>query len=683
MTKSNWKSALSLAALGSAMLFSSPVLAASWKPATPALPLEKVINDWDVNNVIMSPDGKHIAAITKDVNGGNPVIKVWNTDDLSKDPKVIGTKTMRFRNMSFIKNNRLLIIANQPLIFGATKNWTNKAIITDLEGKIFIEPLKASGTTSETDEALGKFLRIAMFNRLPKDPDNVLMTYSGADSTDIYKVNVNTGKGVRVVRGTDEEDFPTVVDGDGNVRIKTTIKAENGTFVTRVFVRDAGGSWDEHPYFRSDIAKREFATPLRFSADGREIFFLDPRGTNFATIRKYNIDSRTMSEPVFANTEYDALNVITWAPTASDEDDEKETSDNVAGFTFNGPSAEQVFNDPILKGMQATLDRAFPGKGVTLGSIKKSGNLALVTVTAPDFPTSWYIFKDKKQLIKVGSQLEGFDRKNLGPGQWVVYKARDGLDIPAILTLPPGYDAKRDGTIPTVVLPHGGPWARDDMDFDSSLWTQMFATRGFAVLQPNYRGSDGLGDRLWKAGDKEWGAKMQDDKDDGAKFLVAQGIADPSKMMMFGWSYGGFAATAAAARSGSASAGLYQCAIAGAPVTDIDRLQGEWGESKVQRKLQGDTVKGWNPYDHLKDVKIPFLLIHGDYDRQADTLYSRIAADRMRSLGMKNWKYVEIKGMSHQLVQMTPDHKKQWVPELWNWVNNNCGNISTVKYAMN
>jgi dipeptidyl aminopeptidase/acylaminoacyl peptidase len=215
------------------------------------------------------------------------------------------------------------------------------------------------------------------------------------------------------------------------------------------------------------------------------------------------------------------------------------------------------------------------------------------------------------------------------------------------------------------------------MDYDTSHWSQMFATRGFAVLQPQYRGSDGLGRKLWLAGDKEWGAKMQDDKDDGAKWLVDQGVADPARMMMYGYSYGGFAAAAAAARSGGASKGLYQCAISGAPVIDMDRLrENEWGENRISRKAQGDTVRGWNPQAHLDQVEIPWLIFHGDYDRQADTVYSRSAAARMRQLNKPNFKYVEIKKMAHTLNEMTPDMRNQFIPLILDWTSTNCGNIS-------
>ena len=162
----------------------------------------------------------------------------------------------------------------------------------------------------------------------------------------------------------------------------------------------------------------------------------------------------------------------------------------------------------------------------------------------------------------------------------------------------------------------------------------------------------------------------------GHSIFMARG-ADPNRMMLYGYSYGGFAAAAAAARSGGASAGLWQCAISGAPAIDLERIKNDWGEDRLQRATQGNTVAGWDPMEHLQDVKIPWLIFHGDYDRQADTIHSRTAAARMRQVNPSaNFRYVEIPRMSHQLVQMTPEHKAQFLNLILDWTSNNCGNIS-------
>ena len=658
--------ALRVIAIASLTNMASPALA-DWKPSTPALAVEKIVEDWPLRGVVISPDGKHIAGIAG-LPGRNPIIKIWKTDDLSATPVAIDSKSMRFTSVSFVKNDRLYIGANQPVEQGSDSRWLSKVVITDLEGKFFEEPLAASGSVA----------RVNLVSRLSGDPDNIILQFVSDDNTlDLVKYNVRTNRTQRLGRGNDFEDYiATGVDRKGNPRLKSELKAEGGTWVYYYYYKDDAGNWVEQRAFRSDIAKRFSFRPLALNAAGDKAWIsTNITGSNFNTINVWDFKTQTLSEPIFQNTEYDANSVIFWSPETNGLE-QPDVDTPIAGFCYFGPSQECVYTDTILKRIESRLKRALPGRNVSL-SPRQGGNLVLVQATGPEFPTTWYIFKNERELIRVGSVLEGVDPKTLGPAQWVTYKARDGLDIPGIVYLPPGYDAKRDGRIPLVVMPHGGPWSRDDMDYDLSHWSQMFATRGFAVLQPQYRGSEELGRGLWLAGDKEWGQKMQDDKDDGAKWLVEQGVADPKRMMMYGYSYGGFAAAAAAARSGGASKGLYQCAISGAPVIDMDRLrENEWGDSRISRKAQGETVRGWNPQAHLDEVEIPWLIFHGDYDRQADTVYSRSAAARMRQLGKPDFKYVEIKKMSHTLGEMTPDMRKQFIPLILDWMSNNCGNIS-------
>ncbi len=673
------KHVLTAAAAAIALVIAGPVAAANWKPSTPPLPVEKIVEDWPLRGVVMSPDGKHIAGIAG-VPGQNPAVKVWSTDNLQAPPRVFGSKTMRFVAVNFIKNDRLLITVNQPVQSGARSNWFQKALLTDLDGKEFIEPLEMSGDDVQV-------ARVGLFNRLPNDPQHALMSYaSTAGATDIYKVNVYTGRGERVARGTDLETL--VADRNGNIVVKSELRAEGGTWVNRLFSRPPNGEWREIESVRQDIGNRArfgsgsvvlTAGILRISADGKRAWLRSDltntpgEFSEYITIREIDLESGTLSEPIFQNADFDASRMIIWAKG----DEEGETDkDPIAGFCYAGPAEECVYTDPTLRQISERLERAFPGTFVYLRSIQDGGNLVLAEVTGPSFPTTWYVLRNQRQLTKIGSVLEGFDPKNLGPAQWVTYPARDGFKIPGILYVPPGYDQARDGRIPLVVMPHGGPWARDDMEFDISFWSQMFATRGFAVLQPQYRATQGLGRSLWKGGDNQWGLRMQDDKDDGAKWLVEQGIADPNRMMMYGYSYGGFAAAAAAARSGGMSKGLWQCAISGAPAIDLERNATEWGDGRLQRLFQGRTVGGWDPQRNLDQVQIPWLVFHGDYDRQADTIHSRTAAARMRSLGRKDFRYVEIKRMAHTLIQMTPEHRKQFIPLMLDWIDNNCGNIS-------
>lgn len=582
---------------------------------------------------------------------------------------------MRFTSVSFLKDSRLLVSANQPVNLGAESQWLGRALISNLDGSGMMDVSNEEAQNTRKEDRVTGY---TLFNRLPQEPDHVLLELSRESGTEIVRMNVKTGRKDRVARTGDNEGFDWS-DTSGYIRIKSELKTIDGSYYGFQFYRDVGGDWREMRALRINYGRanaksneRYNVSPVHVSKDNKTVWVITNKNTNFAVLAKYDLATDTLSAPVLQNTEFD----ITSVGFGSSVDDEAVNSDPLRSFCWGGPSTECVYNDPVDKRISDMLDRALPGTNISFG-VRNGGANVIVVANAPNVPTTYYLLKNERQLIRIGSILEGWDRDKLGPAEWVTYPARDGLGIPSVLTLPPGYNKERDGRIPLVVMPHGGPWSRDDMNYDSTGWTQLFATRGFAVLQPNYRGSDELGKALWTAGDREWGGKMQDDKDDGARWLVAQGIADPNRMMMYGYSYGGFAAAAAAARSGGASAGLWQCAISGAPAIDLERIKNDWGENRLQRARQGNTVAGWDPMQHLDQVKIPWLVFHGDYDRQADTIHSRAAAARMRQVNpTATFRYIELPRMSHTTVTWTPEHKTQFLNAMLDWTSNNCGNIS-------
>jgi dipeptidyl aminopeptidase/acylaminoacyl peptidase len=262
-----------------------------------------------------------------------------------------------------------------------------------------------------------------------------------------------------------------------------------------------------------------------------------------------------------------------------------------------------------MRSIHEGLKQAFPGQLVNITSYNDDLSKVLFTTSSGQHPGAYRLLVNRKEVKTLGRQRPWIDSANLGEQRWVSYTARDGLEIPAILDLPPGWK-DGDDPLPTIIHPHGGPWGRDYTGWDYSNLVPFFTSRGYAVLRPQFRGSTGLGRTLWLAGDAEWGKAMQDDKDDGAAWLVEQGIADRDRIAIFGYSYGGFAAAAAVVRPNSP----YQCAIAGAPVTDLARLGTNWSTNRLQRILQGKTVTGMDPMDNTDKADLPILLFVGDRD---------------------------------------------------------------------
>lgn len=613
--------------------------------ASAPLSIEQLAEHPALSGVTLSPDGKHIAALVGSPKHKWPVISIWETDNMSKPPVWIPSDKMRPRNVAFLGNNRIIFFADQPFTYGSLKTFTIQAVVSDLEGKSFDNPFAAKGTLSDTAKELEKFgVNFAIFqDGSIANPKRYLIERQNVElgTTEILSLDIDTMAVERAARAANDEGFLLADIRDGQLMVKQRLRSTGEGFqVVREVRNRASSSWEEHPELGYSVKQRNTITPLGFFDENpNKLYVSTNKGSNFQQIKIYDIAARTWeSEPAFASPEFDISDVGGWY----DPDTKKLIG--ALWYAVEGPARKTIFIDDYWAAIQKTLDNQFRGNNVAITSRNKKLGRAIVTVEGPRQPPAYFILLNGRELKPLGKSKPTMNEKTFGDTRYVTYKARDGMMIPALLTLPSGYDKAKHGRIPLVVHPHGGPWSRDYIRWDASGWTQFMATRGYAILQPQYRGSDGWGMSLWKGGDKEWGQKMQDDKDDGAAWLVADGIADPQRMAIFGYSYGGFAAAAAAVRPNSP----YRCAIAGAPVTDLQRLANFWGANRVQREGQGWTVTGMNPIANVNKANIPILLYHGDRDRQADTVHSRDFYSAMKSAG-KDVEYHEIENMWHQL----------------------------------
>lgn len=310
--------------------------------------------------------------------------------------------------------------------------------------------------------------------------------------------------------------------------------------------------------------------------------------------------------------------------------------------------------DPEIGAVHTTISKAFKEQSVSLWNWSKDRTRFVVRVSAPATPGAWYLFdKTRKELSPLGEEYPELKGASLGTTRWMTYKARDGLEIPAYVTTPPGGAARG---APLIVLPHDGPGKRDGYDFD--FLAQFLASRGYVVLQPQYRGTAGFGRAFEQAGLGEWGGKMQTDLLDGVAALAATGAIDPSRTCIVGMSFGGYQALAGASLHPEA----YRCAVSIGGISDLGLLMKERGqrygrESARLEELRGllgraspDKLIATSPAQQVAAIRAPILLIHGDKDTSVLPEQSQKMANALRAAG-KPHELVILKDENHRLSQ--------------------------------
>jgi dipeptidyl aminopeptidase/acylaminoacyl peptidase len=318
----------------------------------------------------------------------------------------------------------------------------------------------------------------------------------------------------------------------------------------------------------------------------------------------------------------------------------------VVGVSYATERREVEYFDPGLKALRNALSKALPNAPlVDIIDADADEKKLLLYAGGDTNPGTYYLLdRSTKQMVEILPARPLLAGRTLAPVKPITFPAADGTKIPAYLTLPPGSDGRN---IPAIVMPHGGPGARDEWGFD--WWAQFFAARGFAVLQPNFRGSTGYG-QAWfqKNGFQGWRTAIGDVVDAG-RWLKQQGIAAPGKLAIVGWSYGGYAAL----QSAVLDPDLYKAVIAVAPVTDLALLKEEarrYMNSTETANFVGDgphVIQG-SPARNAAAFKAPVLMFHGTEDRNVDINQSQLMTEKLRGAG-KQADLVIFKGLDHQL----------------------------------
>ncbi len=467
---------------------------------------------------------------------------------------------------------------------------------------------------------------------LPDDPDHIMVAvdFDVQNMPSVYKINVNNSAQSRVEKGKRQiRDWMT--DQQGRLRVGYFTNYKTGEQGSYVNLPEDEDEWFD--LFAYDGLTEPPIYPIGFDLDPYILYYKRYNGDKKAL---YKMDIRDRKEQVvFEDPDFDVDGGLIYS---------KKTR-AVIGLNHAHAPGGRIYWDEDRKKLQDAFDRALPDTDNYLIDFTQDENLYILYTENDSTPGQYFLGNRKERLLEpLFAQYPELESDKLSHHRKVKYTARDGVEIEGYLTLP--NTDKRP--LATVLMPHGGPSARDYSGFDT--WAAFLTNRGYAVFRPNFRGSSGYGYEFSQSQMKGWGLQMQDDLQDAVTWLVDQKITDPNKVCIVGASYGGYAALMGAAKTPD----LYQCAVSLAGVTNLKTLvidSRRYTNSKFVKNQIGDDyddLENRSPYYNVEKIKIPILLLHGADDRVVDVKHSRMMADELEDEN-KDVKYIELENGDHYL----------------------------------
>ena len=641
------------------VLLALPLLSAAQQQQT-LTGFEAFAQEPAMSSAAVSPDGKRIATLQRFAKDGKQFLLIYELGDMARKPVTLGSDRMDIVSAGWANNDRLIVRFRQDVEtlqrLGADTRQVSKLATVDRKGKRWLEiPRKRADRRSARARTLQEFAGASVFDLLPKDDDHILIRYDDDQNrvADIFRVNVETGSAQRVAKNSNRISV-TYMDDDGDPRLAT--RFDEGDQAIIELARLKGETdWIEIGRTQANVegASRIFeAFRLVGPPSSNEFYVRSNHDTDTVAIYTYDLESREFGEMQFLHPQYDATGVRTRL--------DEEKNDVIIGFTFTGKAGDVYFVNQKEEALYDAINGILPDTRNSIVSRSHDGNTMVIRAEGPRVPSSWYILKDNR-LDLLGRSMPFLTEDMLAEVDWVRYRARDGMEIPALVTIPRG-----DGPFPLVVLPHGGPVARDYWGFD--VWAQLLAFHGYVVIQPQFRISTGFGRRHLEAGYGRWGHEMQDDLEDAIGYLTERGLGDPARAAIFGWSYGGYAAFVGSFRDPNP----FRCAIAGAGVADLPYFRAWLADSgTLLEKAYRPTVDGLSPLEHVENVDVPILLIHGDIDERVPVAESRKFVAKLKEFG-KHHKYIELEGANHFFGTIYYRHYMEMYPAMIDWLDNTC-----------
>ncbi|VUD66719.1 Dipeptidyl aminopeptidase BIII [Thalassocella blandensis] len=621
------------------------------------IPIEQFAMRDVVSNVSLSPDGKYLSLLKISGNEGNPVLEVYQSDKLSEKPFRMNADPMEIVNHYWVSKTKIVFQVRQRM-----QDYIEGFNDGVFESRLAILDVKKEKSKIIDDSSL------VIEHLLPSKPNKILVSLNegGANSDKLseafrprayFEMDLNSGNKSLLIRGKialGNIDF----DQNGNPRIARGIDIQKGEYVW-YYRGEKDKDWNEFYRQSEDSFEAFFVQGLDNSLPGH-VLVVANNGHDKAGLWSYDVKNKKFGEMIYRRNDVDVMGVRfhsnKWTQL-----------DTPAAVSYFKDTFHYEYFDGSEEALYQQLGKIIPEAGyLRINSRTQSGKDMIVYNESDHDPGTYYFIHDGK-LQTVGSRQPLIRSKDLAEVRYITYKARDGKTIPGFITVPnskPPY--------PLVVMPHGGPFVQETIIYDE--WAQFLANRGFLVLQPQYRGSKGYGLDFYMSAFKDGGQggyKMQDDKDDGALYLVREGLADPQQMAMFGWSYGGYAALVA----GSRKEQIYQCVIAGAAVSDPNmqinyyRYHMRGAQKEEQLRMWDDSI---SPIEEVAKVNVPMLVIHGSVDQRVPPAHANKYRKQLKKF-KKTFEYLELEGADHFSNTLYYDHQFKLYTAMETFLKQDCG----------
>ena len=614
---------------------------------------------------VLSPDGKSLAIAQ--LKGDHYALSV--VDLASRKTKLIASDANWSISTFEWVNNRRLVFSTWK---GSTGTYSEQLgaglFAVDKDGSNFRKLFPM------LKEVMGKqtsYKNYDVVARVPEpDSDDLFIIDKESDGSDstVLRLNTKSGRARSITFDKPRNVLSWTLDHRGVARVAESVKMDPTTkeLIQVIFYRpDVGDKWLQ--IYEAKYNQGQGIDILGFDFDNQKLYVAGRFGNrDKSAIFTWNFDTQQVGELIAEDPLVDMGG--DGSALIIDYPERK-----VVGLSYQAMLPKSVFFDPDYATIAKQLEDTFPDEVVTL---KPSGSRIIVSVRGVNNPGQTYVFdRNEKELVHVLSFKPELAGKKLSPQTVISYAARDGLNIPAYLTLPEGRTPEK---LPLVVYVHGGPQARDEYGFDDL--GQMLASRGYAVLQPQFRMSTGFGWKHHTAGWKEWGLAMQDDLSDGVASLVKQGIVDPARVCIMGASYGGYATMYGLIKDPD----LYQCGINFVGATDIGLFFSvAWSDMStiwlqdLGKKMHGDPerdveyMKNASALENSGRIKAPVLMAYGSEDMRIPLIHGEKMRDKLIKQGTP-LQWVVFNGEGHGWFKN--ENKIRWGEMVFKFVSDHIGN---------